>query len=84
VPEWRPILSFCRLAFFGDLVPSGIVPGDDVDGCVCELRREIGGDGLDGFSVITCRVLFALSEDMIVIPNFHKVLFVICNATAMN
>jgi hypothetical protein len=77
VPEWRPILSFCRVAFFGDLVPSGIVPGDDVAGCVCELRREIGGDRLDGFSVITCRVLFTcrsmsrVSEGGMVLFGLH-------------
>jgi hypothetical protein len=72
------------VALFGGLVPSGFVPGDKVAGCVCELRREQGGDGLDGFLLICCRVLFALSEDVIVISNFQKILSVICNATTTN
>jgi hypothetical protein len=53
-------MSFCSVAFFGGLVPSGIVFGGDVVGCVCKLQREIGGDGFDCISVICCRVFFAL------------------------
>jgi hypothetical protein len=65
VPEGRPI-SLCNVAFFGTLVPSGIVYGGIFGGCGCEL----GGDGPTCVSVICCRVLLALSGDLIVILNF--------------
>jgi hypothetical protein len=83
VPEGRAFSS-SSAAFFDGFVPSGTVPGGGAAGRVCELRRELGGDGPDCFPLICCRVLFAFSEDYLVIPNFQKVLLVICKATALN
>jgi len=83
VPKGRPLGS-SSAAIFGGLVPSGFVPGDEVAGRDWKRRRELGGDGPDGFSVSCFRVLFAKSEDLVVFSFFVDVLYVKCNTTAQS
>jgi hypothetical protein len=68
--------SSYSMAFFSSSVPSVIVLGEWVVGCVCELRLELGGDGPNCVYVLCGKIMFALYEDLFVFLNFQKVLFV--------
>ena len=60
--------------------PSGLVPGDDVDGRCVELL-ESGGKGSDCNLISLGKVLFVKSKDLVVILFCFVVLDVICNST---
>jgi hypothetical protein len=77
VPKGR---FFCSssASLFGGFVPSFLVPDDEVAGRDWKLQRKLGGDGLDCFSHLWCRVLFVKEVDLAAALLFLKVLFVIC------
>jgi hypothetical protein len=81
VPNGRPFNSGST-AFFGNFIPSGLVPGDGVAGRDWRRRRELGGNGLDCFPYICFRVLVVIGEDWSVILDFLEVLIVSCKTTA--
>jgi hypothetical protein len=76
-PFRRPILSF-GAAFNINSDPSGLVLGVGEDGCASRLRLR-GGEGPDCVPLSRSRVLFEVSEDLVVIVFSFKVLFQCCN-----
>jgi hypothetical protein len=81
VPYGSPFLSFIA----GSSVcttPSGLVPGGGVDARDSKLLFVVGGVGPDRFLCFCFKVLYAKSEDGVVISAFFGVLFVLCNPTA--
>ena len=67
----RRSFGYSITTFFGWLVPSGIVPDDEVTEREWNPRREIGGAGPDRFSDLCPRVLFAKGAEVTIILIFR-------------
>jgi hypothetical protein len=49
-----------------------VVPGDEGAVRDWRRRRELGGDGPDGISVLYCRVLYAKQEDLVILLFYFE------------
>lgn len=78
VPVRRPFFSSAA-ALYVELSPSGLVPGDGVDGR-CELCIH-GGEGPNCIPNILVEVLSVISRDLVVFLFIFEVLVVCCNPT---
>jgi hypothetical protein len=65
VPTGRPFYCFSA-ACPSCSVPSGVVPGDGVDGRASRHQPEIGGEGLDRVFQFSFRVLSAILQGLLV------------------
>jgi hypothetical protein len=79
VPLWRPFSSSAAATNVAPS-PSGLVPGDGVDGRCVELLIS-GGEGSDCIPISLGKILFVKSKDLVVTVFYFEALDVICNST---